>query len=59
MFNFGHIYLRYFYLILIVISSSLSVSAHEKKDAPESIQGTTKVSAEGVFDLAEKISESK
>jgi len=55
MFNFGHIYLRYFYLILIVISSSLSVSAHEKKDAPESIQGTTKIFAEGVFDLAKKI----
>ena len=55
MFNSGHIYLGYFYLILILISLSLSVSADEKKAAPEAIQGTTKVSAEGVLNLAEKI----
>ena len=38
--------------LLFVISS---VSAAENKDAPNSISGTTKVFAEDVIDLAEKI----
>ena len=38
--------------LLLVISS---VNAAQKKDAPETIQGTTKVFAEDILDLVEKI----
>lgn len=43
----------YIYLIAILISPA--ATAEEQKDAPISIKGTTKVSAEGVLDIAEKI----